>query len=173
MASVEAVAAAVVVAGQDLGVKYKHHKVDYNLHHKWGCCKHYKHWRTSAEDGHSHYRDSWDCPTDPWEEGPQPVEWERPNTDRTSQVEVVSVVEVVVLPTVPFWQVVEASPSHLAYFGEQNVLAEAGPTSFFGAVGQAEKCKKVEDPLGWALVDHQAAVLAEVAALAIVVVTWH
>ena len=84
-------------------------------------------------------------------------------------------VEAVVLPTVPFWQVVEASPSHLAHVDEQNVLAEAGPTSFFGAEGQAEKCKKVEDPLDWALVDHQAAVLAEVAALAIVVVvvTWH
>ena len=95
--------------------------------------------------------------------------------DRTSQVEVVSVVEAVVLPTVPFWQVVEASPFHLAHVDEQNVLAEAGPTSFFGAEGQAEKCKKVEDPLDWALVDHQAAVLAEVAALAIVVVvvTWH
>ena len=84
-------------------------------------------------------------------------------------------VEAVVLPTVPFWQVVEASPSHLAHVDEQNVLAEAGPTSFFGAEGQAEKCKKVEDPLDWALVDHQAAVLAEVAALVIVVVvvTWH
>lgn len=84
-------AVVVVVAGQDLGVKYKHHKVDYNLH-KWGCYKHYKHWRT-FEDGHSHYRDSWDCPTDPWE---GPPEWERPNTDRTSQAEVVSVVEAVV-----------------------------------------------------------------------------
>ena len=84
-------------------------------------------------------------------------------------------VEAVVLPTVPFWQVVEASPSHLAHVDEQNVLAEAGPTSFFGAEGQAEKCKKVEDPLDWALGDHQAAVLAEVAALVIVVVvvTWH
>ena len=141
MASVEAVAAAAVV-GQDLGVKYKHHKVGYNLH-KWGCCKHYKHWRT-FEDGHSHYRDSWDCPTDPWE---GPPEWEHRNTDHTSQAEVVSVVEAVVLPTVPFWQVVEASPSHLAHVDEQNVLAEAGPTSFFGAEGQAEKCKKVEDPL--------------------------
>ena len=80
-------------------------------------------------------------------------------------------VEAVVLPTVPFWQVVEASPSHLAHVDEQNVLAEAGPTSFFGAEGQAEKCKKVEDPLDWVLVN-QAAVLAvaEVAALVIVVV---
>ena len=108
------------------------------------------------------------------EAGPR-VEWARRNTDRTSQAEVVSVVEAVVLPTVPFWQVVEASPFHLAHADEQNVLAEAGPTSFFGAEGQAEKCKKVEDPLDWALVDHQAAVLVEVAALVIVVVvvTWH
>ena len=83
-------------------------------------------------------------------------------------------VEAVVLPTVPFWLVVEASPYHLAHVDEQNVLAEAGPTSFFGAEGQAEKCKKAEDPLDWALVDHQAAVLVEVAALVIVVVvTWH
>ena len=108
------------------------------------------------------------------EAGPR-VEWARQNTDRTSQAEVVSVVEAVVLPTVPFWQVVEASPFHLAHVDEQNVLAEAGPTSFFGAEGQAEKCKKVEDPLDWALVDHRAAVLVEVVALVIVVVvvTWH
>ena len=47
-------------------------------------------------------------------------------------------VEAVVLPTVPFWQVVEASrATHLAHVGEQKVLAVAGPMSFFGVVSQA------------------------------------
>ena len=167
MASVESVAVVAAVAGKDLGVKYKHHKVGYILH-KWGCCKHYKHWRTS-EDVHSHYRDPLDCATDPWE---GPLELECQNMDCTSQAEVVPVVDAVVLPTVPFCQVVEASrATHLAHVGEQKVLAVAGPMSFFGVMSQAEKCKKVEDPLDWVLVN-QAAVLAvaEVAALVIVVV---
>lgn len=60
------------------------------------------------------------------------------------------------LPIEPFWRVVEASPCPQVHVDEQNEWAEADPMSSFEAVGQVERCKKAEDPLGYVMVAFEA-----------------
>lgn len=137
--------AAVDVAAVVEGAKCKHH-IDCNPR-RWGCYKHYK----SKSEDDSRCR-ALGCPI-----GRSAWEWAGQSTGRTSREAGASAGEVEGRPIAPFWRVVAASPSLQVRVDEQSVWVVAGPRSSFAEGGQAEKCKKAEDPLGYVMVQLEAA----------------